>query len=38
LQIGLVYRDALRQQTTLELLKSVLEEVVNPTPAALERL
>jgi hypothetical protein len=33
-----VYRDALRQQTTLELLKSVLEEVVNPTPTALERL
>ena len=30
LQIGLVYRDAQRQQATLELLKSVLDEVGSP--------
>lgn len=33
LQIGLVYRDAQRQQATLELLKSVLDEVENPVVA-----
>lgn len=33
LQIGLVYRDAQRQQATLELLKSVLDEVENPAVA-----
>jgi LysR family cyn operon transcriptional activator len=37
LQIGLVYRDAQRQQATLELLRSVLDEVENPKPATLER-
>lgn len=31
LQIGLVYRDAQRQQATVELLKSVLDEVEKPT-------
>ncbi|MFK3973196.1 LysR family transcriptional regulator [Pseudomonas sp. NPDC087358] len=36
LQIGLVFRDAQRQQTTLELLRSVLEEVVNPTTGPFE--
>jgi LysR family cyn operon transcriptional activator len=36
LQIGLVFRDAQRQQTTLELLRSVLEEVVNPTAGPFE--
>ncbi|MFJ3487080.1 LysR family transcriptional regulator [Pseudomonas sp. NPDC090202] len=33
LQVGLVYRDAQRQQATLELLRSVLDEVVNPQAA-----
>ncbi|SEJ89014.1 LysR family transcriptional regulator [Pseudomonas sp. NFR16] len=32
LQVGLVYRDAQRQQATLELLQSVLDEVVNAGP------
>jgi len=36
LQIGLVYRDAQRQQATLALLKSVLDKVENLDPAALE--
>jgi LysR family cyn operon transcriptional activator len=36
LQIGLVFRDAQRQQTTLELLRSVLEEVVNATTGPFE--
>lgn len=36
LQIGLVYRDAQRQQATLELLKSVLDEVENPKPTSLD--
>ncbi len=34
LQIGLVYRDAQRQQTTLAMLKSVLEQVVQPEPSS----
>ncbi len=38
LQIGLVYRDAQRQQATLQMLRSVLEEVINPKPASLEDL
>jgi DNA-binding transcriptional LysR family regulator len=38
LQIGLVYRDAQRQQATLEMLKSVLDGVVNPKPALLSEL
>jgi DNA-binding transcriptional LysR family regulator len=38
LQIGLVYRDAQRQQATLQMLRSVLEEVINPKPASLEGL
>jgi len=33
LKVGLVYRDAQRQQATLELLRSVLEEVINVRPA-----
>jgi len=32
LKVGLVYRDAQRQQPTLELLRSLLEEVVNGRP------
>lgn len=36
LQIGLVYRDAQRQQATLALLKSMLDKVENLDPAALE--
>ncbi|WP_296258633.1 MULTISPECIES: LysR family transcriptional regulator [unclassified Pseudomonas] len=38
LQIGLVYRDAHRQQATLELLKSVLDEMEKPKPASLDAL
>jgi DNA-binding transcriptional LysR family regulator len=38
LQIGLVYRDAQRQQATLEMLKSVLDGLVNPKPALLSEL
>jgi DNA-binding transcriptional LysR family regulator len=37
LQVGLVYRDAQRQQATLELLRSVLDEVVNSGPGEVER-
>jgi LysR family cyn operon transcriptional activator len=33
LKVGLVYRDAQRQQPTLELLRSLMEEVVNGRPA-----
>lgn len=36
LQVGLVYRDAQRQQATLELLRSVLDEVVNSGPGDVE--
>jgi DNA-binding transcriptional LysR family regulator len=32
LKVGLVYRDAQRQQPTLELLRSLMEEVVNGRP------
>lgn len=37
LQVGLVYRDAQRQQATLELLRSVLDGVVNSGPGEVER-
>jgi len=37
LQVGLVYRDAQRQQATLELLQSVLDGVVNSGPGEVER-
>ncbi|WP_342654320.1 LysR family transcriptional regulator [Pseudomonas sp. F3-2] len=36
LQVGLVYRDAQRQQATLELLRSVLDGVVNSGPGDVE--
>lgn len=36
LQVGLVYRDAQRQQATLELLQSVLDGVVNSGPGDVE--
>ncbi|HEY0285586.1 MAG TPA: LysR family transcriptional regulator [Pseudomonas sp.] len=38
LKVGLVYRDAQRQQATLELLRSVLEEVLNHSIEPLEGL
>jgi hypothetical protein len=38
LKVGLVYRDAQRHQATLELLRSLLEEVPNVRQASLDVL